>query len=799
MSNAKLNEIRIKNFKIIDDSEEKIINLREYNLTVLDGPNGFGKTTIFDSIEILITGKVSRIVKTEYRPNDKPIVFANNSDSPIVLKAEFQLEDGAVLRIMRKIDNPKTGGKIEHLEKAFKLYEIEEMTDILGNEIEQNYLNKKIGLFPNEQSFLMMNYIPQEDTLSFLKNNEKDRMDKINKLFNLDEVNSKYKELRVKRLYINGLHEDIKGNTTKKGRIKELREQLENLKASDEEVSQPNRSYNQLINWNIQYWDQEDIEVTIENYEIINQTLKDIKQFRIKFTDYFTNKNNEYIKELYKPDKEIMIKNLIKFGMQFEDFDDMKVKNNLLIKLKSELELVTKNKFIELFKLKKQKFDDWSFMDEKEIDSMITELSTCESIEREMNTDESVLKELIDLRTLVLEKHVEYIEEHADESDKCPYCGKSYENESIKLTEAFDERTKIFEKRNTDNGIVINGLLSKLKDKFKSRIIDGLNKKIEELKFDELLFKELKENELNFEKYSNANSAIKKVLPNFENHHNKEGLLNEEVILKRYSAVVQELKSKLKDIGGEYLSMPERVRFGSVYSDIFNSDKENIVKVGIEAIDKKINYIQFKYFSSINLKRNIILNKIDDLKESEKMLSVVKSEIQKVEKVYKDNIDSYFSDMIKTLEIPFYLYSGKIIQDYREGLGVYIKSEEGEDLKKIKFVSHNSSSHDLLNKFSSGQLTGVILSLLLSMNSMFSGSGLNMLLIDDPVQTMDEINIFGLVDVLRNEFSKKQLIMSTHENDISRYFRYKFNKTGVRTLNIDVKETLNKRIFTEIV
>ncbi|WP_397548084.1 AAA family ATPase [Rossellomorea yichunensis] len=44
-----INRLYIENFKTIDKA---VISFENQDITVLDGPNGFGKTTIFDSIEL---------------------------------------------------------------------------------------------------------------------------------------------------------------------------------------------------------------------------------------------------------------------------------------------------------------------------------------------------------------------------------------------------------------------------------------------------------------------------------------------------------------------------------------------------------------------------------------------------------------------------------------------------------------------------------------------------------------------------------------------------------------------------
>jgi exonuclease SbcC len=64
------------------------------------------------------------------------------------------------------------------------------------------------------------------------------------------------------------------------------------------------------------------------------------------------------------------------------------------------------------------------------------------------------------------------------------------------------------------------------------------------------------------------------------------------------------------------------------------------------------------------------------------------------------------------------------------------------------------------------------------------------ILIDDPVQTMDDINIASLIEVLRNDFSDKQIVLSTHETDKENYILYKFLKYNQKGQSFNVKERL---------
>lgn len=108
-------------------------------------------------------------------------------------------------------------------------------------------------------------------------------------------------------------------------------------------------------------------------------------------------------------------------------------------------------------------------------------------------------------------------------------------------------------------------------------------------------------------------------------------------------------------------------------------------------------------------------------------------------------------------------------------------------------VSGNHKKHDILNTFSSGQLSGFVLAFLFAMNKQYikaSSDDIGFILIDDPVQTMDDINISSLIEVLRNDFSDKQIILSTHEMDKENYILYKFYKYNKVGQSFNVKEEI---------
>ncbi len=71
-----------------------------------------------------------------------------------------------------------------------------------------------------------------------------------------------------------------------------------------------------------------------------------------------------------------------------------------------------------------------------------------------------------------------------------------------------------------------------------------------------------------------------------------------------------------------------------------------------------------------------------------------------------------------------------------------------------------------------------------------------MLAIDDPIQTMDDINLWGFIETLRHDFADNFILLSTHEDNYGQLLSYKFKKLGLNAEFIDVTK-FHKRNTTE--
>ena len=263
-------------------------------------------------------------------------------------------------------------------------------------------------------------------------------------------------------------------------------------------------------------------------------------------------------------------------------------------------------------------------------------------------------------------------------------------------------------------------------------------------------------------------------------------LTSDHEVTRVLDTLLQRIEDKSPVLSKEFISDNSIADFEIVYSLYFNKKHEYLKQIESQNVDEKITYILEQYSNSVSIVFSDYLkikNKITNFEAKRTVLEPLKKKLKTI-------ISTYQKKLIRDVEIPFYIYSGKILQTHQSGIGngIFIKDKTGKDeLKNVRFVANWDSDHDILNTMSSGQIAAVVISLYLSLNKVYV-QGLQTILIDDPVQSMDEINMISLVEILRNEFSDKQIILSTHEDNVSKYFVYKFLKYGLSTKLINLMD-----------
>lgn len=411
-----------------------------------------------------------------------------------------------------------------------------------------------------------------------------------------------------------------------------------------------------------------------------------------------------------------------------------------------------------------------------DVDNIVSEIKVLNS---QLGENQKKTTELIQAR-----EKLHSVSENNANASRCPYCDSPFDNPELLETAYSALNTQLISSQ--DNiSVEIKSKKEKLATCTKS-IVDSI----------EELFKHIDDNQIEkirtvASEYSMLLKSEKRI-DDISKIHDFVGDVNSWRELDETNKIVELkriIESKLSDY--ENKTFPENLRIYN-YDNIF---KENVDLLSIEqsnlkdktSTDNKIMYVRYQNSLLRNSEIDQIKNDVKALIIRLKKLEKIRNNFNDLKTLYYATIDEYKNLVLKKLRVPLLIYTGKILQDYQNGLGVFINKDE------MRFVSNGDAKHDILNTFSSGQLSGFVLSFLFAMNKRYISEqtdDIGFILIDDPVQTMDDINIASFIEVLRNDFPNKQIILSTHETDKENYILYKFLKYNLKGQSFNVKDNM---------
>src|SRR5690606_6243637 len=254
--------------------------------------------------------------------------------------------------------------------------------------------------------------------------------------------------------------------------------------------------------------------------------------------------------------------------------------------------------------------------------------------------------------------------------------------------------------------------------------------------------------------------------------HSSEELEPQRETLKKYIA---------ENVLEEFKYQEELITDKSLYIEYFQN-KESFNSISIDLLERKKVYIK-------NELNKVSSQRLTFLKQRSYKIDKILSQIDPIKYSYTTTIRDHKKEMIEKIKIPFYVYSGKILQSYQQGLGIFIDINTTGLSNFITFKTGNNSDHDIVYHLSSGQMAVVSLAFCLSLNKVYNTNDhFKFLSIDDPVQTMDDLNVHTFIELIRNEFQEYQMIMSTHDDFTSRYMKYKFDKFNLKTQILNVQD-----------
>ena len=760
MSNMKINWIFLQNFKgfmhlnLIFDGGQAV---------VLGGPNGYGKTTVFDALEILFTGKIKRLndylsLHNKSTSMDQevqiPLVCNAKSDLDVIVRSGIQIDDHEIiLERHAKVKEMRNPVDFEPFKRVFFS---DNGLDGL-REIIPEYLHE-IGLVDIAGNYDFLYYLSQEETISFLKMKESERSQLIQQLFDT----SRY-EIPIQRL-VEASKQVSRLSFEYTQQQKVIQEEIMQLNSSVASCQKAKSLYVSLSPDKTLKWDLENPGFSHEDFNtwLTDGGVIDGMFYFCKNKDSFRQNNlNKALNKLLQGDliKQIVVYFQYKDSSMLRDYKDY-------FELKGQFECLRMEN-IGTFKLNLP----LSLIVNNVVPASVIE--SLENIRVRLVSLYNTTTEMGNLKSDMLQRREELAQfvvrnQEKLQTEKCPLCGARY-NDSTELMQHVDAYGRLLSQSLDDISHIIISEFEKFRNLFVLKVIEPC------------------------EAFYSANEINYELMSFFDNINVSQVLLESkklERILGRtivYSRPTEEMVSELsRQLSEKMIPIDASVNVGWL-EQIYNSylKELNWKCLTYEMVKSKRDYLTMLWNKKISetLKDKLATNEklqryIDCCEMRNKLYRKTKRSLEKQR-------NKYVEDIISDMKILFYIYSGRIMQDCYYGRGLLMKPDFSK--KRILFVSNSYKSDvDALYTMSSGQLVSLSIAFLLTLNKLYANCLL--LAIDDPVQTIDDLNLWGLIETLRHDFNQHFLLLSTHEQDYSQLLTNKLIKWGIETINVDMEK-----------
>ncbi|TVV63395.1 AAA family ATPase, partial [Streptococcus pneumoniae] len=489
----KIKKILIKNFKNI--KETRIIDFQE-NVTLFVGPNGFGKTTIFDAIELSLTGKIRRIEESDYsdgRSSFSAPYFQNNPNQNTFIELMLTNDEGNSLIVSSLYKSsmntegsnvPKFSfSKFQRRVRVGPGISFQSDEDFEGSS--ERDIQKDISQFLGYESedyslgdtFDLFHYIQQDETAYYLKQKEKDRKEQLNFLLNIGNYVNRKNRLERLRSTLSSSEKELRA---KKGKLKNSPIKNNILYSKLSLRADTDFAFN---NKSIIF----DEELSNESLNIYLSEITKLQEFRNSFSpkDYFLRKQSEQFEREVLDDKDFTIYLIVREILENqENIESIKQNYSLISNEKNFSYFLLKN-YLErqdllendskLFKFGKRlkslldveiakidiksienslnNFTGWEF-GRLWIEKFEPKLTEYKFKEGQLDDGTESINKLLEIRTR--------LKEHSTGNhSECIFCGYDW-GESENLLAAYEETTNQLRKNLTNFEIEVSNLVEEL-------------------------------------------------------------------------------------------------------------------------------------------------------------------------------------------------------------------------------------------------------------------------------------------------------------------------------------------------
>jgi exonuclease SbcC len=848
-SNFLIKDVEIKNFRGYSHKKFEFFKDKEdyQGLILLGGPNGYGKTSLLDAIEWCFTGSVHRLKEdfgTRKDSNNKllkSLIRNNPRDVEVWVKINvfFNREQLEIERIFNQADESKAFDPKNSIFKAggHLIEQNNTIDSILGISIANDFYERFTCSYEKNITIYEKNRTDIYAMFSSFLGGTKDIQVAIGKLDGVNAKNGLIDKLENelasihKPSYLNlkDTYEKLESKLNALLKEKEVRSDIAELireypkdKTFDDEII-PSMSVQEVgdgIEKNI-------IQLKTQNSRLKN--LKFLKEYSTVYNESKTYKEdlekgktyNRFMERVYQPYH--LIEKAIQ-SIQGKNLEATKSEKGSLESFKTTLikyQEPTKDGALKLKELSQEMIDkeDAFVASFAKVDSLFV---SRESLTNKLEGFKTPDKALKALRLLI--DHTEGFENHRKkEYNECPLCGsqENFANKEYELAEVARDVLGEVDKKRADLQKEFHDCDADLKETYKtfydyltgkvkntmweltnvinhfvslqSYILGCASFSIDINQLDQTLLDEKKENLKSQLKeglvHENLETSIVEklvteqgVLLAMTNHHNQEQQIN----IQEFRAF--NIEDKIKGL----------TQFIDHYQDELVNTKTyvNLDDKNLELLDSKITTLDrlIKVVESDKEIQNIsfeLKGQKELFKQSEKLYKRRKKEVEEFKRISSD---------LKRLRVQ---WDKDRVDEIKEPLQkIYRRINRHTNIKDINLLiegrtnkiaglwANTNENEEIFatNILSAGQLSVVALAIFISVAMGQKDSPFKCYFMDDPIQTMDDLNILSFVDLLRTELAPKnqtrnrfvdQLFITTCDEKLERLISHKMKNFGV--------------------
>lgn len=747
-------QLSLKNFKYITDERPMQFQFDNRNIVILDGQNGYGKTTLFDAIEILLTGKIKHFNENlQNRGVENLGTLANDVHKDIEISAVLLSDTADEVNIARKLLCSKN---------------FESQIFINKEEVGQEDLYAKLKFSLN--MFDIGTYISQSESLNFLQNKYKERKASVTSLSENSELENKLQKLKQLQ---DILEQRVSAETDEKEKeIKDIGEKIASIENQIKRIS----INLDLPGENIRLFEEKEYPfdfIKIDDsitYEAVAAPLRQIKDFVEHYEEYMKYVHNATLTELRKISKNTYMALFYK-----KEIARLNANEELL------QELIRCRQLVKDYAELKWSIDEELYakagIEKNTVEQLKGLLSNQQTQRSQLNEADKVLDKMTSVRKSFINQYNDAVGAGKFEGGKCPLCGTKRSD----IQQAIAETEKFIQNIHTDGVKKIDEIEKEITNLFGAGVIPKLNQYLES-------------NAVLLQIHDSLSACRNLSVDKLQTLLDKVGLaglmtqrkeeFDSSDFLSQYEVIEREIQK---------MEQPVQIDFTKEQIDLYQSihatyyhDKKP--RHSLEQLQSKEQYIAKLFNDKLLMQLSAETEKAKKLEENYRnyrakknnMIETIKALMSKYDAANKD----YQTQLANAIKIPLLVYSGRIIQNYPLGLGIKAVVRTNQ----LVFEADSKSGNDVYNILSTGQLNGLSIAFLLAIKNVYGRTdGLDVLLIDDPLQTIDDISAISLADLLTQQ-KIGQIVLSTHEDGKAALLKYKFLKAGLTVKEQDMQQ-----------